>query len=141
MSIYSLPYYASHDPLRIRVKEFREKKGWSQARLAEESGVRQATISDLETSASTRIEFRVLEGIARALGMDPRDLFEVNSVSKRKRPAPDAGEERVKGGEDDAMIPPQSKRLPWTPFSSTSCWPLMLGWRPTARLHRLRLLF
>jgi transcriptional regulator with XRE-family HTH domain len=62
-------------PLSLRIREFREARGWSQLRLAEEARARQATISGLETGKIQRIELPMLERIAKALGVEPGELF------------------------------------------------------------------
>ena len=45
-------------PIRLRIRELREAKGWSQAELAERAGTRQATISEYETGTTTRPDVR-----------------------------------------------------------------------------------
>jgi transcriptional regulator with XRE-family HTH domain len=71
-------------PLRVRLRELREAKHWSQARLADEAGVRQATVSDLETGRSKGIDFATAERLAKALGIPAHELFETAPV-RRKR--------------------------------------------------------
>jgi transcriptional regulator with XRE-family HTH domain len=63
-------------PLQFRIRDLRQAKGWSQARLAHEANTRQATISGLETGATRRIELDVLDRIARALGVTAEGLVE-----------------------------------------------------------------
>ena len=62
-------------PVVLALKELREKAGLTQIDLADAVGVRQATISDLETGKSRRIDFDLLEKLARELGVDPKDLI------------------------------------------------------------------
>jgi transcriptional regulator with XRE-family HTH domain len=62
-------------PLVLRLKEAREAAGLTQSELAEAVGVRQATISDLETGKSRRIELDLLERLGKALGADPSSLI------------------------------------------------------------------
>ena len=50
-----------------QIKAAREKKGWSQAQLAEKLGVQQSRISELETGVSNPSK-EMLEAIAEALG-------------------------------------------------------------------------
>lgn len=71
-------------PLRIRVRELRQARDWSQEELANRSGVRQATISNLETAKSQRLEVPIIERLAKALGVEPHELFET-APAKRKR--------------------------------------------------------
>lgn len=63
------------NPLHLRLREARERVGLSQTALAELVGVRQATISDLENGKSRRIDFDVLDAIAKALQVPPGDLW------------------------------------------------------------------
>lgn len=62
-------------PLRLRVRELREAKNWTQTQLAEKADVRQATISAIETGQSKGVDFDVLERLAKALGVDPGFLI------------------------------------------------------------------
>jgi len=70
-------------PIRVRLRELRDAKGWSQQRLGEEAGVRQATISELETGATQRADFAVLDRLAQALGCEPGELLEREKRKKR----------------------------------------------------------
>ena len=67
-------------PLAIRIKELREVKGWSQAELARQSGVRQPTISRLEARQGDSVSLSNLEKLAKALGCEPGYL-----IVKRRR--------------------------------------------------------
>lgn len=69
-------------PLRLRVRELREELGLSQQELALKAGVRQATISDLETGKSKGIDFLTAEALAKALSVAPHELFETTNRSK-----------------------------------------------------------
>ena len=62
-------------PLHFRIRELRDAKKWSQARLADEAGTRQATISDIENGRARRVEIALLERLAVALGVEPGDLI------------------------------------------------------------------
>lgn len=66
-------------PIQLTLRALREKAGLTQVELAERVGVRQATISDLETGKSTRIEFDLLDKLCEALGCDPGKLLERDS--------------------------------------------------------------
>lgn len=57
-------------PVRLRIKELREAKGWTQVDLAEHSGVNQGTISRIESGKTGGIDFENLEALADALGVD-----------------------------------------------------------------------
>jgi transcriptional regulator with XRE-family HTH domain len=63
-----------------RVRELRIEAGLSQVDLAKAAGIRQATISRIETGQATRVTVDMLEAIAQALGCEPADL-----LTKRKR--------------------------------------------------------
>ena len=62
-------------PIAIRLKEVRTSQSLTQAQLAERAGVRQATISYLETKAR-RVDLAVLERLAKALGVPALSLLE-----------------------------------------------------------------
>lgn len=74
-------------PLRLRLRELREAKGWSQARLANELGTRQARISDLETGRVQRIDLPLLDRLARVLGVDVAELLQQSPSRKEGRRA------------------------------------------------------
>jgi transcriptional regulator with XRE-family HTH domain len=65
-------------PLTTRVRELRQAKGWSQLRLAQEAGVRQAGISRLEnlTASARKLDLRILERVASALDTTVLALLE-----------------------------------------------------------------
>jgi transcriptional regulator with XRE-family HTH domain len=71
-------------PLRIRLKEVRESRGLTQLELSTASGVRRATISDIETGKTSGIDFDVLEKLASALGVNAAVLVE-HTPEKRGR--------------------------------------------------------
>ena len=62
-------------PLVLTIRDWRERRGLTQAQLAERVGVRQATISDLETGRSGRIELDLLDRLAQALRCKPGELI------------------------------------------------------------------
>ena len=63
-------------PIAIRVRELREQRGWSQADLCRESGIRQATLSAIENERTKGIDFETLQKLAKALGVHPAALIE-----------------------------------------------------------------
>ena len=77
-------------PIRLRVRELRDVRGWSQDHLAELAGVRQATISKLESGDVTSVRLETLERVANALGVDAAILVE------HQRPMPPAKRSRRK---------------------------------------------
>ena len=52
-----------------RLKQARERKGWSQRELARQAGVRHAIISELETGKKTDTVSGILKRLARVLGV------------------------------------------------------------------------
>jgi transcriptional regulator with XRE-family HTH domain len=67
-------------PLNLRIKELRTAKGWSQRELSRRAGVRQATVSHLESGKVKTVDLSVLERLAKALQVDAGYLI----VKKRK---------------------------------------------------------
>ena len=57
-----------------RVVAIRERRMWTQARLAEEAGVSPTTVSGLESGRISRPHFGTLRKLAGALGVDPGGL-------------------------------------------------------------------
>lgn len=78
-------YSPGMTPIRVRLRELRAKRGLSQQALGERAGVRQATISDLESGKSQRADFAVLDRLARALDVDIGDLLEREPEKRRRR--------------------------------------------------------
>ncbi len=63
--------------VKLKVKETLEKNKISQKKLAEISGIRESTISDIVRGTRTVINFEHLTKIALALGItDIRDLID-----------------------------------------------------------------
>jgi transcriptional regulator with XRE-family HTH domain len=62
-------------PLRLRIRELRDAKGWSQDELARRAQVRQATISNFERGKTRSVDLDVLDRIATALRVDPAFLI------------------------------------------------------------------
>ena len=71
-------------PARFRLKELREARGLTQAKLAKLAGVRQATINDLEHGHSRRNTLQLIDRLCSALGVEPGELI-VRTVSRKKR--------------------------------------------------------
>lgn len=62
--------------VRLRVTELREKRRWTQSELAQRSGVRQPSISKIESEEGTRgVDFVTLARLAQAFAVHPGDLF------------------------------------------------------------------
>ena len=62
-------------PIVLRIREYRLKRGLTQQELADMANTRQATISDLETGETQRVELDLLDRIAKALRCKPKDLI------------------------------------------------------------------
>ena len=86
VSISRFPYIHSMSPIVVRIREVREARGLTQEMLAVRADTRQATISDLETGRTGRVDLDLLERIARALGVEPGELIvrEPAKASRRK---------------------------------------------------------
>lgn len=78
-------------PIRITLREARQKAGLTQVQLAELADVRPATISDLESEKRSRVDRRlidldVIERICRVLHLDPGDLLVLDPPLDKKGP-------------------------------------------------------
>jgi len=62
-------------PVAFRLKALRTAAGLTQAQLADKAGVRQATVSELESGKGRRL-LVVMDKLARALGVEPGELLE-----------------------------------------------------------------
>ncbi len=58
----------------------RERRMWTQARLAEEAGVSPTTVSGIESGRISRPHFGTLRKLARALGVEPQALLSAPDV-------------------------------------------------------------
>lgn len=61
--------------MKYRIKELREKKGYSQTHLSELSGVCRATIVALENNEEHEAKVGTLKSLANALGVPVSKLF------------------------------------------------------------------
>ena len=68
-------YNAPVTPLALRLRPYRERKGWSQAELGRRSGVSQATISRIEAGNTNRVDLATVDRLAKALGVSPKSLL------------------------------------------------------------------
>jgi transcriptional regulator with XRE-family HTH domain len=71
----------------------RERRMWTQVRLAKEAGVSPTTVSGIETGRISRPHFGTLQRLASALGVDPQALLSSEQpfsaeVNEHRRPAP-----------------------------------------------------
>ena len=69
--------------VKLKVKEILEERKITQKKLAEVSGIRESTISDIVRGARTFINFEHLSKIAEALEItDIRELIDFENTSK-----------------------------------------------------------
>ncbi|GGF88078.1 helix-turn-helix domain-containing protein [Paenibacillus abyssi] len=68
---------------RCYIPELLHKRGWTQRRLADVSGVSEKTISHYTTGERKHMTIDVAVSLADALGVSPRDLFEFIPVKQR----------------------------------------------------------
>lgn len=59
----------------IKLKELREKRGFTQQDLAEKSGVSRITISAIETGVQKNVTVKTLISISKALNVKIMDFF------------------------------------------------------------------
>jgi transcriptional regulator with XRE-family HTH domain len=71
----------------IRLTVLREDRMWTQGRLAKEAGVSPTTVSGIESGRISRPHFGTVKKLARALGVDPRELLSPRSFDGRARSA------------------------------------------------------
>ena len=64
---------------RSKLTVIREHRMWTQGRLAEEAGVSPTTVSGIESGRISRPHFGTVKKLARALGVDPRELLTSSS--------------------------------------------------------------
>lgn len=76
-------------PIRLRVRELRDLKGWTQRELADRAKLRQATVSRLENDLPTSIDLTVLDRLSRVFEVDPGYLLvrvdEIPKASTKRR--------------------------------------------------------
>ena len=62
--------------VRLRVKELREGRGWTQSELSGRSGITVVTVSRIENGHTKGIDFETLDALATALQVHPAALIE-----------------------------------------------------------------
>ncbi len=70
----------NYDALGQRIREIRKVKGWTQAQLAESSGIEPSNISHIERAA-TKLSLQTLVSIANALEVSIDELM-YDSINK-----------------------------------------------------------
>lgn len=71
-------------PIRLRLKELREARGWTQTELADRAGVPQGTISKIESGKTGGIDFDNLEKLADALDVNAALLIQHDPAKRRR---------------------------------------------------------
>lgn len=61
----------------MALREMREQLGLTQVELAERAGIDQTTVSKLELGTMQNPSWPVVAKLARALGVNPEDLFPI----------------------------------------------------------------
>lgn len=74
-------------PVRLRVRELREARGWSQVELAKRAGIGRATLVAVENGSRKGVDFATLEGLAQAFGVPPGYLIVTDSEERPAGPA------------------------------------------------------
>jgi transcriptional regulator with XRE-family HTH domain len=85
----------------------RERRMWTQVRLAEEAGVSPTTVSGIESGRISRPRFGTLRKLARALGVAPEELISGEGGASSPLSlewAMSSGEEEFERGLEDASI-------------------------------------
>jgi transcriptional regulator with XRE-family HTH domain len=72
--------------VQSRVVEFREVRMWTQGRLAEEAGISPTTVSGIESGRISRPHFGTVTKLARALGVEPRELLSARGNGAGRAP-------------------------------------------------------
>lgn len=61
--------------MKNKVKEYREKAGLTQEKLAEKAEVSRNTISSLETKTNTNVTYEIMQKISEALNKKVATIF------------------------------------------------------------------
>jgi transcriptional regulator with XRE-family HTH domain len=72
-------------PVSIRLKEWRMRRGLTQAQLAELAGVRRAMLSEIESGRRTNIELHTVALLCDALDVSPAQLLRWTKASHPHR--------------------------------------------------------
>jgi len=65
-----------------RIKQYRKKKNLSQSQIAKEIGISQAAYAKIESGVTENMTLVVATGIAKALGEDFNEVFEIEKDNK-----------------------------------------------------------
>src|SRR5918997_5707721 len=79
----------------------RERRMWTQVRLAEEAGVSPTTISGIESGRISRPHFGTLRKLARALEVEPEELVSSPGSEEGASPSPLSLDWAMSSGEEE----------------------------------------
>ncbi|HSL01656.1 MAG TPA: helix-turn-helix transcriptional regulator [Rubrobacteraceae bacterium] len=65
-----------------KIVVIRERRLWTQARLAEEAGISPTTVSGIESGRISRPHFGTLRKLARVLGVEPEELLSTTAAGR-----------------------------------------------------------
>jgi transcriptional regulator with XRE-family HTH domain len=89
------------DAVGGRLAATRERRMWTQARLAEEAGVSPTTVSGIESGRISRPHFGTLRKLAGALRVDPGELLSGANSGEGRSASPLSLEWAMSSGEDE----------------------------------------
>src|ERR671915_1216250 len=81
--------------------EVRERRMWTQVRLAREAGVSPTTVSGIESGRISRPHFGTLRKLARALGVEPEELVSYSGAVEGGAPSTLSLEWAMSSGEQE----------------------------------------
>ncbi len=109
----------------------RERRMWTQARLADEAGVSPTTVSGIESGRISRPHFGTLRKLARALEVGPEELVSPPGSEEGASPSPLSLEWAMSSGEEEV-----ERRLEGAPIEGLNSLFHELG-EEQGRLRRL----
>ena len=89
------------DTVGKRLIVIRERRMWTQARLADEAGVSPTTVSGIESGRISRPHFGTLRKLARALGVEPEELVSSPGAVEGSTPSTLSLEWAMSSGEEE----------------------------------------
>ena len=89
------------DTVGRRLVVIRERRMWTQARLAKEAGVSPTTVSGIESGRISRPHFGTLRKLARALGVEPEELVSSSGAVEGGAPSTLSLEWAMSSGEEE----------------------------------------
>src|ERR671914_2190759 len=81
--------------------EVRERRMWTQVRLAREAGVSPTTVSGIESGRISRPHFGTLRKLAWALGVEPEELLSLPGSEESEAHSPLSLEWAMSSGEEE----------------------------------------